>query len=127
MGAHTTNTTATFVKYITPQTPQTAMNTKKQIMYLLALLENAVPVSWDRYTMSDVGAYNIYGWIKRSDNERDFLLLQIINDESGLNVGYVTSSAKYTKEIGLLLFGENAPHNTCTKIEQLIDDAIQDT
>lgn len=96
-------------------------------MYLLALLENAVPVSWDRYTISDIGAYNIYGWLPRSDEQRDFLLLQIISDESGLNVGYVTSSAKYTQEIGSLLFGENAPHNTCIKIETLLDDAIQDT
>lgn len=102
------------------------MNIKKQIMYLLALLENAVPVAWDRYTVSDIGAYNIYGWLPRSDDKRDFLLLQIINNESGLNVGYVTSSAKYTQEIGSVLFGENAPHNTCIKIEQLLDDAMQD-
>lgn len=120
------NTTAIFVKYLTHQILQTAMNIKKQIMYLLALLENAVPVAWDRYTVSDIGAYNIYGWLPRSDDKRDFLLLQIINNESGLNVGYVTSSAKYTQEIGSVLFGENAPHNTCIKIEQLLDDAMQD-
>lgn len=120
------NTTAIFVKYLTHQILQTAMNIKKQIMYLLALLENAVPVAWDRYTVSDIGAYNIYGWLSRSDDKRDFLLLQIINNESGLNVGYVTSSAKYTQEIGSVLFGENAPHNTCIKIEQLLDDAMQD-
>lgn len=102
------------------------MNTKKQIMYLLALLENAVPVAWDRYTVSEFGAYNIYGWIGRSDGNRDFLLLQIMNDKD-LNVGYVTSSAKYTNEIASILFGETPPHNTCIKIERLIDDAIQDT
>ena len=79
------NTTAIFVKYLTHQILQTAMNIKKQIMYLLALLENAVPVAWDRYTVSDIGAYNIYGWLPRSDDKRDFLLLQIINNESGCN------------------------------------------
>ena len=120
------NITAIFAKYVTHQIPQTAMNTKKQIMYLLALLENAVPVAWDRYTLSETGAYNIYGWLPRSDDKRDFLLLQIISDDSGLNVGYVTSSAKYTLEIGGILFGENAPHNTCIKIERLLDDAMQD-
>ncbi len=94
-------------------------------MYLLALLENATPIAWDRYTVSDFGAYNIYGWIGRADGLRDFVLLQIMNDDSGLNVGYVTSSAKYTNEIASILFGETPPHNTCIKIEELIDDAIQ--
>jgi len=95
-------------------------------MYLLALLENEVPVAWDRYTLSDIGAYNIYGWLPRSDDKRDFLLLQIVKDENGLNVGYVTSSAKYTQEIGGILFGEYPQHNVCIKIEQLLDDAMQD-
>lgn len=96
-------------------------------MYLLALLENAVPITWDRYTINDLGAYNIYGWIERKDGQRDFVLLQIIIDTEGVNINYVTSSAKYTQEIGSILFGEQVAHNECIKVQELIDNAIKDT
>ena len=86
-----------------------------QIKEFLKLFVNVVPLEWDRYTENE-GFYNVYGWIKRTDKQRDFLLLQF-DDSALLDVGFVTSSAKYSKAIHDYLSEDIDEHNDCIKIE----------
>lgn len=72
-------------------------------------IEKIIPVEWDRYT--DGKIINVYGWIKRSDSQRDFLLLQIMDGK----FGFVTSSAKYSKVLHEYLFGSLEEHHDCIK------------
>jgi len=88
----------------------------KIIIALLQHIKTSIPVEWDRYTDGN-GFYNIYGWISRSDGQRDFLLLQFQDDLKDIN--FVTSSAKYSKQICDLLYGEFNIHVPCKKIEEL--------
>ncbi len=72
-------------------------------------ISNIVPVEWDRYTEGKIT--NVYGWIKRSDGQRDFLLIQLMDGK----FGFVTSSAKYSKVLHEYLFGDLVEHNDCIK------------
>jgi hypothetical protein len=64
-------------------------------------------VKWDRYAIrneNDSGF--IFGWIKRDDNFYDFVIVRFWLDwGKGMQFlcNYDTSSAKYSKEIGLKL------------------------
>lgn len=40
-------------------------------------LSAAIPVEWDRFTKTDDGFYVVYGWIARSDGQRDFVLFEM--------------------------------------------------
>lgn len=77
-----------------------------------------IPIQWDRFTEKD-GYYNIYGWIKRKDGERDFVLFQLYLDNGEIKGSYCTSSAKYSKEIFKLFYGTYEGHNDCKKVENL--------
>lgn len=77
-----------------------------------------IPIQWDRYTEED-GEYNIYGWIKRKDGNRDFVLLQLYFEEGKIKGGFCTSSAKYSKSIYMCLYGTTKGHRSCQKIEKL--------
>lgn len=76
------------------------------------------PIVWDRFTELD-GDYNIYGWIKRKDGQRDFVLLQLYIEGEDIKGGFVTSSAKYSAPICNYMYGESKDHNNCLKIESL--------
>lgn len=92
-------------------------------------LSEAFPIKWDRYTESN-GYYNIYGWIARADGQRDFVLLQLLwFDGVTITGGVITSSAKYSKQIGQFIFGD-MPHNDCIKFEAdtipTFDEGVED-
>lgn len=95
------------------------------ITAFLERIKTVVPVEWDRFTYSSMserqGVYNIYGWIHRTDGQRDFLLLLLTQIDGYMYPNFVTSSAKYSKLINAFLFGENAPHSDCIKISELYD------
>jgi len=77
-----------------------------------------IPIVWDRFVQDGV-YFDIYGWIKRSDGERDFVLLQLTLKDDMITGGFVTSSAKYSKVIDNYMYGNNDRHNDCQKIEEL--------
>jgi len=69
-------------------------------------------IEWDRY----VDAYDeliFYGWIPRSNKQRDFLVIFFSPDANLNDVGYVTSSAKFSQAFCDLIGGV---HNPCKKI-----------
>jgi hypothetical protein len=76
------------------------------------------PIEWDRFVEKD-GEYGIYGWIKRKDGQRDFVLLEIYEENGQIKGGFSTSSAKYSKKLHEFLYGKKVPHNPCKKIEEL--------
>ena len=78
-----------------------------------------IPIEWDRFVENN-GDYDIYGWIKRKDGQRDFVLFQLYIENGEIKGSYCTSSAKYSKDIYMCLYGTTAGHNTCQKIERLV-------
>jgi len=87
---------------------------------------NALPfVTWDRLTIGDIDddSYGqVFGWILRSDGQRDFVL--ITHWASWDTVNFNTSSAKYSAEIDKILFGNNDDHGTCKLVEDLLPNVI---
>jgi len=85
---------------------------------LKQLAEN-FPIEWDRFTQDESNNFHcVYGWINRSDGQRDFILIEYWSDCPD-NVWYCTSSAKYSAEISKLMYGETTNHNQCQKVENL--------
>lgn len=76
------------------------------------------PVEWDRYTRDD-NYFEIYGWIKRRDENRDFVLLQLTVVDRKINGGFTTSSAKYSEAICRYMFGAESEHSHCIKVSDL--------
>lgn len=74
-------------------------------------------VQWDRYAEVDsIQAY--YGWIDRDDQYKDFVALFFEN----CTVWYLSSSAKYTHQIGISLGMSDDSHADCKRIEHLFPD-----
>ena len=88
-------------------------NSDALIKGILSSIKSIAPVEWDRYTQNK-NDYNIFGWIRRSDGQRDFLLIQI--NVKNMVAGFITSSAKYSEEIHKLIFGNLNMHTNCQKI-----------
>lgn len=86
--------------------------------FLLDVAEK-IPVIWDRYTNSGTHYY-VYGWIERTDGKRDFVVLEMEQDSEALRaIDFVTSSAKYSREIMKILFITDAGHTDCQLISEL--------
>lgn len=78
-----------------------------------------IPIEWDRYTNSGTHYY-VYGWIQRKDGKRDFVVVEMEQNEESLRaIDFVTSSAKYSREIMKIMFVTDAGHSDCKKISQL--------
>jgi len=91
-----------------------------EVVRICKLLADAIPVEWDRYTVSG-GTYCVaYGWIRRTDGLRDFVLFELCTEEPD-NVSFTTSSAKYSKQIAQILYGDSASHNDCIPINKLLN------
>ena len=73
-------------------------------------------VEFDRYIDdTDDNLIEVFGWIKRKDNDRDFIVLEF--DFSTKDVYCIaTSSAKYSKQISKIL---KEKHISCQKINSL--------
>lgn len=85
----------------------------EQLIEILEMLSRDIPIEWDRYTIGGK-CYSVYGWIERTDKKRDFVLIEYWSDDH--QTSFTTSSAKYSKEIYLLLEGTTDGHNDCIKI-----------
>jgi hypothetical protein len=90
----------------------------KLLLTILKTLETAIPINWDRYTSTDEGFYVVYGWIPRSDGDRDFLMITWDKSEPD-EAWYTTSSAKYSRIIMRVLTGSDDDHNDCRNIKEL--------
>lgn len=86
------------------------MSTDKQPLGLTDAMKRFDMVEWDRWAGSRDN-YSAFGWIKRSDGQRDFLALDIVDGEI---VDFVTSSAKYSKKFCEIMGWE---HSDCVKID----------
>ena len=93
----------------------------KEIRVMLSRLDF---VQWDRFTESleDDQSVQVYGWIKREDQYKDFILLTFYTDDHPLYSGFAftTSSAKRTHQISAILNGtdsESERHNDCIRVE----------
>jgi hypothetical protein len=95
------------------------MNTIQFIKTQLNEIADKIPVEWDRYTCSGNIVYNIYGWVRRSDGDRDFVLVQFFLNGGIPMMSFVTSSAKYSKQIGEVICGIDFEHSDCIKISEL--------
>lgn len=90
-------------------------------------------VRWDRCVVHD-GAAASYGWIDRDDGRADFVVLSFQwGTTTGLDgkaveyfgVGYTTSSAKHSPEIPGLLYGDDAEHNECQRVQNVFGDLVR--
>jgi hypothetical protein len=87
---------------------------------LLLEMAKAFPITWDRFTHQVNVGFSVYGWIPRSDGQRDFVLLETMILNSGeYGRSFVTSSAKYSEAISRWLGFED--HSTCRLVEELLE------
>jgi hypothetical protein len=74
---------------------------------------------WDR--LVEVGAdTRVYGWLPRSDGRRDFLLLDFTARDGRFSIGYTTSSAKFSEEIGRRLGFPASGHVPCKRVADVL-------
>jgi len=93
----------------------------EKLKILLNVIAEQFPVKWDRWTKSDQETpyFCVYGWIARKDGQRDFLVVEMWEDQEINEAYFVTSSAKYSAMISELITGTKGDHNPCIKIEEL--------
>lgn len=91
----------------------------EMVVDVLKKLRENIPVTWDRYTKTDDGYYVVYGWIPRSDSNRDFVMIGMNETDPPEDVFYTTSSAKYSVSICDILQGSSEDHNPCRKVDEL--------
>lgn len=74
------------------------------------------PIEWDRFIEQDKDTLSVYGWIQRTDNKRDFVLLGV----NVFGITLTTSSAKYSKLMSEKLnLGNPSTHTNCIKVSEL--------
>jgi hypothetical protein len=84
-------------------------------------------VNWDRFVNgtdpNTVGRYiNVYGWIERVDEYKDFVLLRFMLDYDPTLIAFTTSSDQYTDEIYRLIYREEPDqHVSCKRVEYGFD------
>ena len=91
----------------------------------LAQAMNKLPfVTWDRFTEDPDGDLDVYGWIARDDGRSDFVMLVFPRPFDPEYVGFSTSSAEYSKEIGRLLHGGESVHFDCQRVDEHFGDLV---
>jgi hypothetical protein len=88
------------------------------------VLRRLTMVEWDRCTSSDVDMA-VYGWIARSDGQRDFVMVVFIAG-SPHPESFATSSAKYSREIMRLLCGDDKGHIDCERVSDVFGDLLKE-
>lgn len=90
-------------------------------------------VDWDRCVLHDNSGV-AYGWIGRTDGRSDFVQLDFSWGETmGLSgesvtwfaVGFSTSSAEHSAEIGKLLGLSEDGHKDCERVESVFGDQVK--
>jgi hypothetical protein len=90
----------------------------ESVSYLLRdVLErlSEIPIEWDRCTDS-----SLFGWIKRTDGKRDFIIILYEKElEDDMFWSFTTSSSKYCARIHELIFDddEDFEHVPCTRVD----------
>lgn len=85
----------------------------------------AVPVvEWDRFTVGKINekqVVNIYGWIDREDEYKDFVWTRFWPDVKQLE--FMTSSEEFSDYLHVEWFGEESldDHNPCRRVEHAFD------
>jgi hypothetical protein len=77
-------------------------------------------VTWDRFTVSREETEvttTIYGWVARTDGQRDFILLKFTQHtgRGTYDLSFCTSSAKYSDDFAKRL--EMGGHSPCLRVE----------
>ncbi|HDK42114.1 MAG TPA: hypothetical protein ENG87_01940 [Candidatus Pacearchaeota archaeon] len=89
---------------------------KKEV--IVNVLKKLDFVNWDRY-FTYSGGLNVFGWIERDDNYKDFVLLEFVDETyASLCIAYSTSSKEYTEKIAEIL---NQEHSECKRVEHFCD------
>lgn len=82
---------------------------------ILKAFSNICPlIVWDRYT-DTLHEVTAFGWIERTDGEKDFIVLNFQMNANIHQVWFCTSSAKYSEQFGRLV-NHNSDHLKCKKI-----------
>lgn len=71
-------------------------------------------VEWDRYIESK-SSITVFGWIKRKDKYKDFIIIEFDTVNYDINV-WNTSSAKFSNIISELIDINNV-HNECKRVQ----------
>ena len=92
--------------------------------WISGLLADLSFVEWDRYTEgvdNDQKRYDVYGWIERDDEYKDFVVLTFWL--SNRHVGFITSSSKHSERIHNTIWGDGSVehHNGCKRVEHATD------
>lgn len=88
---------------------------------LIALAMNLLDmVTWDRCVVSESSGC-AYGWIARDDGRSDFVLLRWDGD----TIGYTTSSAMHSREIGRRLGCSGETHRDCERVEDVFGALVE--
>ena len=92
---------------------------KEYIDYITELMNRLPFVRWDRYVHhADLDTIILFGWISRDDGKFDFDHFTYLTNNG--NLGFTTSSKKYSAEISYLLYNkskEEHDENMCKRIE----------
>lgn len=94
----------------------------KALIEVLNKVSDNIPVRWDRWTKSNQENpyYSVYGWIKRTDGNSDFVVIEMWEDSKPEEAYFVTSSAKWSSKICEIISGQTTEHNPCRKISELL-------
>ena len=96
---------------------KTVLQAEKRVEGILAKFKF---VKWDRFTEDTPNCrLNFYGWIKRNDAYKDFIALTIFKQD--FSIEYITSSAKWDKEICRILKVPLKEQLTCKRVEHYFD------
>lgn len=80
-------------------------------------------VKWDRYAIRDDKEGFIFGWIEREDGGYDFVNVTFNIANGGFNIGFNTSSAKYSKELARRLGADLSVYVECRSAAEILDEA----
>ena len=87
----------------------------------LAAVLNLFPeVRWDR-TAGTAGSRVAFGWVDRADGRADFLLVTFTAKGA---VGFTTSSAEHSAEWHRRLYGTDAGHSSCRRVEDVFGELV---
>lgn len=98
--------------------------TDEQQASIAELLNRCPEIRWDRF-VETIEELQVYGWIGRPDGRSDFVLVTI--RLADLGVGFMTSSAFWTKQISLRLCGTASDHQDCERVEDRFGDKVFNT
>ncbi|MHA1892097.1 MAG: hypothetical protein ACTSYS_13975 [Promethearchaeota archaeon] len=94
----------------------------------LLKIEQETGCKWDRFTRDiteNSEFFTIFGWIRRRDGKRDFVVIVFESSRDGYTpIFFTTSSARYSRKIHDLL-GFTSKHSPCRKFKyKVLDDEI---